>query len=108
VNVVEMAWRGTRHIRFMFNPRPAARRGAPLVRVLCGCCGALVAVVEGYEDGRIIRAGDCRYTVARLDMVACPVHGQLTVSWDLLAQVADRAQDRRRAATTRATPRSMP
>jgi len=48
VNVAEMAWRATRHTRYLLNslylrhtqyllnPRPAQRRGVPLVRILCG------------------------------------------------------------------------
>jgi hypothetical protein len=43
-----MAWRATRHTRYLLNspyprhtqyllnPRPAQRRGVPLVRILCG------------------------------------------------------------------------
>jgi hypothetical protein len=107
VNVVEMAWRGTRHIRYLLNPRPAQHRGAPLVRVLCDACDTCAAVVEDYGHQRMILAGRRRYTLARLDLVACPRHGQLTTGLDLLGPAMDRAGEKRRTVTVRATPVSM-
>lgn len=103
-----MAWRGTRHIRYAFNPRPAQRRGAPLVRVRCDVCGTVAAVIEDHGHQRMILAGDCRYTLARLDLVACPQHGQLAAAWDRLGPAMDRAKEKRRSVTIRATPFSTP
>ena len=108
MNVAEMAWRGTRHLRYMLSARPTLRRGVPLIRVLCGACGAEAAVVEDHERHAMVLIGDCRYTLARLDLVACPLHGQLDAGWDRLAPRADRAREKRRTVTVHATPLSMP
>jgi hypothetical protein len=109
VNVVEMAWRGTRHIRYLLAPRPALRRGVPLVRVRCDGCGALAAVVEDHSGHRMVLAeGRRRYTLARLDLVACPEHGQLTTGLGLLGPAMVRTVEKRRTVTVRATPVSMP
>jgi hypothetical protein len=113
-----MVWRNTRHIRYlnhatrhlrdMLNPRPAQRRGVPLVRVLCAACGTPAAVIEDYGHQRMILAGRCRYTLARLDMVACPEHGQLATGLIVLGPAMDRAQENRRTVTVPAKPCSMP
>jgi hypothetical protein len=106
---VEMLLRGERHPRYLYDARPARRRHIPLVRVLCGRCGTLAAVIEDHgRSGSMVLAGDCRYTLARLDMVACPVHGQLAAGWDRLAPEADRARQTRRTRTVPAKPLSMP
>jgi hypothetical protein len=103
-----MAWRGTRHLRYMLGARPAHRRGVPLVRVLCGACDTLAAVVEDHEGHAMVLAVRRRYTLARLDLVACPRHGQLTTGLGLLGPAMDRAREKRRTQTVRATPRGMP
>ena len=98
----------TRHLRDMLDPRPKQRRGIRLVRVLCGGCGTVVAVIEDHGSRSMVLIGDCRYTLARLDMVACPVHGQLAVGWDRLVPELDRARETRRTRTVPAKPLSMP
>jgi hypothetical protein len=92
----------------MLNPRPARRRGVPLVRVLCGSCYALAAVIEDHGGHRMILAGRSRYTFARLDLVACAEHGQLAAGLGLLGPAMDRAGEKRRTVTIPAKPRSMP